>query len=142
MRAWNELGKSRLLRRKQTISEWRRWMRRAWAFGRKPNRWIAIVTRSRVAWLTSAPPFRTRETVPIPTPAARATSRMVAARSGGVMFLPYGLKSPDLYQIERVAERFFPFFKSCGGQILSWISWFTSESISLTCEDQCPSTGG
>src|SRR6267142_1509912 len=77
MRAWNGWRKSRLLRRKQTISARRLRMRRACALGRNPRRWMASRTRARVFRLTCELEFNTREIVPIPTPAARATSRIV-----------------------------------------------------------------
>src|SRR5882672_5587138 len=52
-------------------------MRRACALGRNPRRRIAFITRARVSRLTCELEFRTREIVPTPTPAARATSRIV-----------------------------------------------------------------
>src|SRR5882757_534258 len=77
MRAWNGCRKSRLLSRKQTVSDRRRRMRRACALGRKPSRRIAFSTRARVSRLTCELEFSTREIVPIPTLAALATSRIV-----------------------------------------------------------------
>src|SRR5215813_5362902 len=77
MRAWKGCRKSRLLKRKQTVSERRFRMRRACALGRNPSRRIALSTRARVSRLTCELEFSTREIVPTPTPDARATSRMV-----------------------------------------------------------------
>ena len=66
-----------MLRRKQTISERRLRIRRACALGRNPRRRMASSTRVRVFRLTWELEFSTREIVPMPTPAARATSRIV-----------------------------------------------------------------
>src|SRR5262249_43594647 len=77
MRAWKGCRKSRLLKRKQTVSERRFRMRRACALGRNPSRRMAFRTRALVSRLTCELEFSTREIVPTPTPAARATSRMV-----------------------------------------------------------------
>jgi hypothetical protein len=61
-----------------TTREWRR--RRLWAtrFGRKPRLSIAATTAARRASLTGILGLRTFETVPIDTPARRATSLIVA----------------------------------------------------------------
>src|SRR6267142_3958110 len=77
MRAWNGWRKSRLLRRKQTISARRLRIRRACALGRNPRRRMAASTRARVSRLTWELEFSTREIVPMPTEAACATSRIV-----------------------------------------------------------------
>ncbi len=66
-----------MLRRKQTISARRLRILRACALGRNPRRRMASSTRARVFRLTCELEFSTREIVPMPTPAARATSRMV-----------------------------------------------------------------
>src|SRR5262249_13924958 len=77
MRAWKGCRKSRLLSRKQTVSDRRFRMRRACALGRNPSgRWV-FRTGALVSRLTCELEFSTREIVPTPTPAARATSRMV-----------------------------------------------------------------
>src|SRR5437763_17041319 len=45
---------------------------------------MAVRTRWRVAWDTRGLSFRTRETVPMPTPASRATSMIVGIRCSPV----------------------------------------------------------
>ena len=52
--------------------------RLATLLGTKLSSSITCVTRLRVAWLTSGLPLSTRDTVPKPTPAFLATSRIVA----------------------------------------------------------------
>jgi len=52
-------------------------IRRACALGRNPSRRMASSTRARVFRLTCELEFSTREIVPMPTPAASATSRIV-----------------------------------------------------------------
>src|SRR4051794_2327738 len=51
-------------------------------------------TRARVAPLTSGLSLRTRETVPIPTPASRATSKMVGARRSATRVPPLAAPAP------------------------------------------------
>src|ERR1700740_326753 len=64
-------------------------MRRACAFGRNPSCRIASRTRARVALLTRGLEFKTREMVATPTPAVRATSRMVVCL--GTVFIARSL---------------------------------------------------
>ena len=56
---------------------------RAVALGRYPSSSITARTRTRVASATPAESLSTRETVPMPTPARSATSRIRGARGPG-----------------------------------------------------------
>src|SRR6266404_250239 len=100
-------------------------MRRACALGRNPRRWIASSTRVRVFRLTCELEFSTREIVPMPTPAARATSRMVVVFAGtasiaiGVLvaFAPglrFAGQRPDPFPCASLAHHKHDNSKQCG----------------------------